>query len=365
MTDDAKRQDAENVSAALSSIRRGESVVVVDDDSATSQGVLVMAAETAEPDKVAFMVRHTSGVVCVALTGERCDALGLPLMVASDTDYQRTAFTHSVDLRQGTTTGISAGDRTLTIRGLADPTVSWSDFNRPGHVFPLRARDGGVFKRRGRPEAAVDLVRLAGLEPVAALCGLVADDGSMATRGDIEQFATAHEIPIVSISDLVTFRESHDALVVPAGHGRVPTTRGAFHAHAYRSLFAEDEHVAFVTGDVTGSGPVMVSVHVECLLGDIFGSALCACGDRLDQALDRVAEAGAGVVIYLRGEESRGADFDHATPSETDVSMWHRRYSIAAQILGDLGVESVRLLAGDSPPGTAWSAAPTVVEHLS
>lgn len=361
----------------LAAARDGEMVVLLDDDEESSEAVLVMAAEKATSDEVAFFVRYTSGVICVALTGERCDALGLPLMVADDTDYRRAAFTHSVDHRVGTTTGISASDRAVTVRALADPDSTLTDFSRPGHLFPLRARDGGVLKRVGRPEAAVDLVGLAGLRPAAMLCGLVNEDGSMATGPALESFAATHHLPMVSITELLRHRQMNETLVAPNGTGRVPTRWGTFAAHAYRSLLDDTEHVAFVMGAVAIPDPVLVWIHRGCVLGDIFGSLRCDCRRQLDQAMARIGERGRGVVVYLRDPDGPGGGLGHEVTVEAPDAPFSvadlraaeaagapRGDSIAMQILEDLGVQRTQLLVdGEGPESPSWPGGPEIVER--
>ena len=333
------------VELAIAAIARGEIVVVVDDEDRENEGDLVVAADAVTPEKVAFMVRHTSGVICVALDGERCDRLDLPLMVplAANREAEGTAFTVSVDLRDGTTTGISSADRAATVRALTDPARSAADFNRPGHVFPLRARPGGVLERPGHTEASVDLARLAGRAPAGVLCEVVLDTGDMARLPDLTAFAERHGLVLVTIRDLVAHRRRTEKLVARVGASRLPTRFGDFHCVAFHSLLDDTTHLAFVRGDLQGARDVLVRVHSECLTGDVFGSRRCDCGPQLQEALRRVAEAGTGVVVYLRGQEGRGIGL-----LEIEAMPDRRDYGVGAQILADLGVATVRLMT-DNP----------------
>jgi 3,4-dihydroxy 2-butanone 4-phosphate synthase/GTP cyclohydrolase II len=352
-----------DIDKAVTAIGRGEIVVVVDDEERENEGDLIMAAEFATPEKLAFFVTHTSGVICVPMTGERLDQLELPLMVAKNTESQRTAFTITVDYRHGTTTGISAADRAATIRALIDPATHPDDLARPGHILPLRYREGGVLKRAGHTEAAVDLARMAGLYPAGVLCEIVnADKTGMARLPELELFAEEHGLLLVSIADLVRHRRQSEKLVRRIAEARIPTRWGDFTCFAYESLLDGETHLALVRGAVQGERNVLVRVHSECLTGDVFGSLRCDCGPQLDAAVRRIAEEGMGVVVYLRGHEGRGIGIANklraymlqeqgrdTVDANLDLGLHvdSREYGIGSQILVDLGITTMRYMTNN------------------
>src|SRR3954462_9547268 len=300
-----------HIENAIAAIARGEIVIVVDDEDRENEGDLIMAAEKITPEAMGFFVRHTSGVICMPMLGERLDALQLPLMVSNNTQSQRTAFTVSVDAVHDVTTGISAADRAATVRKLISADARPDDFARPGHIFPLRYREGGVLKRAGHTEAAVDLSRLAGLSESGVLAEVVNDDGTMARMPQLEVFAAEHGLQIITIADLIRFRRHREKLVRRVSDARIPPRHGDFTAYVFESLLDGVEHMAFVRGDVSGQPDILVRVHSECLTGDAFGSLRCECGLQLDRAMEQIAGEGQGVVVYPPGHQGRGIGLGH------------------------------------------------------
>jgi 3,4-dihydroxy 2-butanone 4-phosphate synthase / GTP cyclohydrolase II len=359
-----ERAGFHSVQRAVSDLAEGRPVVVVDDEDRENEGDLVFAAELATTELMAFMVRHTSGFVCVPMSGDECDRLALPPMCASNQDKHGTAYTVTVDAKRGIGTGISAADRAATIRGLADPRSVADNFTRPGHVVPLRACDGGVLRRRGHTEAAVDLVRMAGLRPVGVICEIVsrANVAEMAHGAELHEFARDHGLTIVSIADLVAFRRQNETQVAWGAEARIPTTHGEFRAVGFTAVYDDaSEHVALVYGDVTGARGegILVQEHLECVTGDIFGSLRCDCRALLDLAMQSISEEGSGVIVYLRGGLAEGmaqpyayqlrdSGADVGAPELASCRSGSAHHELAARVLVDLGVSSVHPMISDA-----------------
>lgn len=346
----------------VAAIGRGEMVIMVDDEDRENEGDLILAADAASPEKIGFMLRHTSGIICLSVQGERLDQLDIPMMVARNTDQRRTAFTVSIDAAQGTTTGISAADRARTIEAVLDPDTRPEDLARPGHLYPLRYEPGGVLKRTGHTEAAVDLATLADRYPAGVLAEVMNDDGTVARLPELERFAKEHDLLIGTIADLIAYRRKSEKLIERVVEARVPTRFGDFRAVGFRSLVDDRQHVALVKGEIGDGEAVLTRVHSECLTGDVFGSVRCDCGQQLEWALKRVAEEGRGVVLYIRGHEGRGIGLLHKLAAyrlqdegldtvDANINLGlpvdSRDYGVGSQILYDLGVRSMRLMTNN------------------